>query len=72
MVAVGGGVAEMLVSLLAYARGASVDARWAVIGGNERFFDLLLVIDVDHNTAEMAGFSLFALYYPAARANPLA
>ena len=36
----GGGVAEMLVSLLAYARGASIDARWAVIGGNERFFAL--------------------------------
>jgi trehalose synthase len=36
----GGGVAEMLVSLLAYARGASVDARWLVIGGNERFFAL--------------------------------
>jgi trehalose synthase len=34
----GGGVAEMLVSLLAYARGASVDARWAVIGGDTRFF----------------------------------
>ena len=36
----GGGVAEMLVSLLAYARGASIDARWMVIGGNERFFTL--------------------------------
>jgi trehalose synthase len=36
----GGGVAEMLVSLLAYARGASIDARWAVVGGNERFFVL--------------------------------
>ena len=34
----GGGVAEMLVSLLAYARGASVDARWLVIRGDERFF----------------------------------
>jgi trehalose synthase len=34
----GGGVAEMLASLLAYARGASVDARWAVIGGNVGFF----------------------------------
>ena len=27
----GGGVAEMLVSLLAYARGAGIDARWVVI-----------------------------------------
>jgi len=34
----GGGVAEMLQSLLAYARGADVDARWVTIGGNEDFF----------------------------------
>jgi trehalose synthase len=34
----GGGVAEMLQSLLPYARGAGVDARWAVIEGNEEFF----------------------------------
>ena len=34
----GGGVAEMLQSLLAYARGAGVDARWLTIGGNEEFF----------------------------------
>jgi trehalose synthase len=36
----GGGVAEMLLSLLAYARGAGVDARWLVIGGDEDFFSL--------------------------------
>jgi trehalose synthase len=36
----GGGVAEMLVSLLAYARGAGIDARWVVIGGNVDFFVL--------------------------------
>jgi trehalose synthase len=36
----GGGVAEMLVSLLAYARGAGIDARWVVIGGDEDFFVL--------------------------------
>jgi len=36
----GGGVAEMLVSLLAYAHGAGVDARWTVIAGNDRFFGL--------------------------------
>ena len=36
----GGGVAEMLQSLLAYARGAGVDARWLTIGGNEEFFDV--------------------------------
>ncbi|HEX2358478.1 MAG TPA: glycosyltransferase [Solirubrobacterales bacterium] len=34
----GGGVAEMLHSLLAYARGAGVDVRWATIGGNDEFF----------------------------------
>jgi trehalose synthase len=34
----GGGVAELLQSLLAYARGAEVDTRWAVIGGNPEFF----------------------------------
>src|SRR6188472_3239101 len=36
----GGGVAEMLVSWLAYARGAGIDARWVVIAGNEEFFVL--------------------------------
>lgn len=34
----GGGVAEMLRSLLAYARGGGVDARWVVISGNDPFF----------------------------------
>jgi trehalose synthase len=34
----GGGVAEMLHSLLAYARGAGVDVRWLTISGNEEFF----------------------------------
>jgi trehalose synthase len=34
----GGGVAEMLRSLLAYSRGAGVDARWAVIEGRPDFF----------------------------------
>ncbi len=36
--AAGGGVAEMLGPLLAYARGAGVDARWIVISGNADFF----------------------------------
>jgi trehalose synthase len=36
--AAGGGVAEMVRSLLAYARGAGVDARWAVIEGSPEFF----------------------------------
>lgn len=34
----GGGVVEMLRSLLAYARGAGVDSRWLVIGGDPEFF----------------------------------
>ncbi len=34
----GGGVAEMLRSLLAYARGAGVDTRWMVIEGTPEFF----------------------------------
>ncbi|MFN8132175.1 MAG: glycosyltransferase [Solirubrobacteraceae bacterium] len=34
----GGGVAEMLQSLLAYARGAGVDVRWLTIGGTPDFF----------------------------------
>jgi trehalose synthase len=36
--AVGGGVAEMLTTLVAYSRGAGVDARWLVISGDPEFF----------------------------------
>jgi trehalose synthase len=36
----GGGVAEMLRSLIAYARGAGVDARWVVIQGSPEFFEV--------------------------------
>src|SRR4051794_16232098 len=36
----GGGVAEMLTALLPYARGAGVDARWAVIEGDKGFFEV--------------------------------
>jgi trehalose synthase len=36
----GGGVVELLQSLLAYARGAGVDARWMVIGGTGGFFGI--------------------------------
>ena len=36
----GGGVAEMLHSLLGYTRGAGIDARWVVIGGTPRFYNL--------------------------------
>jgi trehalose synthase len=36
----GGGVAEMLRSLLAYARGAGIDAQWVVISAQPDFFDV--------------------------------
>ncbi len=36
----GGGVAEMLQSLLAYARGAGVDVRWLTVEGNPEFFTI--------------------------------
>ncbi len=38
--ATGGGVAELLQTLLAYARGAGVDARWVVVDGDAAFFDI--------------------------------
>lgn len=38
--AAGGGVAEMLQTLLAYVRGAGIDARWLVIQGDEEFFSI--------------------------------
>jgi trehalose synthase len=34
----GGGVVELLIPLLGYANGAGVDARWAVIKGDQDFF----------------------------------
>jgi trehalose synthase len=36
----GGGVAELLESLVPYARGAGVDARWLVVEGPQEFFDI--------------------------------
>ncbi len=36
----GGGVAEMLGSLVGYARGAGIDSRWRVISGDPRFFEI--------------------------------
>jgi trehalose synthase len=38
--AVGGGVAEMLGSLLPYALGAGIDVRWAVIDAKPEFFEV--------------------------------
>ncbi|MBJ7458058.1 MAG: glycosyltransferase [Thermoleophilaceae bacterium] len=36
----GGGVAEMLDPLVAYARGAGIDSRWAVISGDSEFYEI--------------------------------
>jgi trehalose synthase len=36
----GGGVAEMLRSLIGYVRGAGLDARWVTIGGDPEFFHI--------------------------------
>jgi len=36
--ATGGGVAELLLALLAYSRGAGVDARWLVLDADPQFF----------------------------------
>jgi trehalose synthase len=36
----GGGVAEMLRSLIGYVRGAGLDARWVVIEGDDEFFHM--------------------------------
>jgi trehalose synthase len=38
--AVSGGVAEMVRSILSYARGGGVDARWVVIEGTKEFFQI--------------------------------
>lgn len=38
--ATGGGVAELLQTLLAYARGVGVSTRWLVIRGDDRFFEI--------------------------------
>ncbi len=38
--AAGGGVAEMLQTLLAYTRGIGIDTRWMVIEGDPRFFEI--------------------------------
>lgn len=36
----GGGVAELLASLIPYARGCDIDERWLVIQGSPQFFDV--------------------------------
>jgi trehalose synthase len=49
----GGGVAELLQSLLAYARGGGVDTRWVVVGGNPEFF--LITKRIHNNLHGSAG-----------------
>jgi trehalose synthase len=54
----GGGVAEMLRPLLAYVRGAGVDARWVVIDGNPDFFRVTKRIHNNLHGAEGDGGDL--------------
>lgn len=54
----GGGVAEMLRSLIARARGAGVDARWVVITGNSEFFRVTKRIHNNLHGAEGDGGDL--------------
>ncbi|CAB4938213.1 unannotated protein [freshwater metagenome] len=71
--ATGGGVAEMLHSLTAYARGAGVDARWGVMEADEEFFTLTKRLHhLLHGSAgDGAGLSLadHALYERVTREN---
>lgn len=62
--AAGGGVAEMLQTLLAYVRGAGVDARWLVIDGDPEFFAITKRI---HNGLYGAGGDGGALGEPERR-----
>jgi trehalose synthase len=48
----GGGVAELLRPLVGYARGLGIDCRWAVIGGEQGFFDVTKRL---HNRLHGAG-----------------
>jgi trehalose synthase len=69
----GGGVAEMLRSLLAYARGAGVDARWVVIDGGDEFFRVTKRLHNNLHGAEGDGGELgpreTAVYEEVMRAN---
>ena len=69
----GGGVAEMLWSLLAYARGVGIDTRWLVMDGNERFFRLTKRIHNMVHGAKGDGLGLDAtdhkLYQEVSRTN---
>jgi trehalose synthase len=54
----GGGVAELLRSLVGYARGANIDCRWLVIGGDREFFQMTKQL---HNALHSAVPPEFAL-----------
>ncbi len=56
--AIGGGVAELLQTLLAYARGVGVDAQWVVIEGDGEFFEITKRIHNHLYGAEGDGGSL--------------
>lgn len=71
--AAGGGVAELLHSLLAYASGAGVDVRWSVISGNAPFFEITKRLHNQLHGLEGDGFGLdsaeLALYRDVAARN---
>ena len=56
--AIGGGVAELLQTLLAYARGVGVDAQWVVIEADGKFFEITKRIHNHLYGAEGDGGSL--------------
>src|SRR5262245_17445634 len=53
----GGGVAELLRSIVGYARGANIDCRWLVIAGERDFFRLTKQL---HNALHSAALPDFA------------
>lgn len=69
----GGGVVELLRPLLAYARGAGVDARWVVVDGPPRFFEVTKRLHNRLHGAEGDGLPLDAgareVYEQVAREN---
>jgi trehalose synthase len=54
----GGGVAKMLISLLAYAQGAGVDTRWLVMPGSAPFFAVTKRIHNNLHSAQGDGGEL--------------
>ena len=55
----GGGVAEMLRSLIGYARGAGIDARWVVIDGDADFFAVTKRLhNLLHGAGDAAGSAI--------------